>query len=168
MFAGLTSREHTGEDTSQQILNNISNTMTDRHVVNQKTNKQIPDLNTNNKENFGKKLCGVHPLDTFAKVSDKVLRKAEQDRGAVNSKSFVPRCHSQAPSSIHYFRSGEILPQEGGWLSGRDKGIPGNATSRKESGRVSCRPAIPHIVQKWRCHLPLEVSDSGLYLKSMG
>ena len=60
-------------------MSNISNTMTDRHIVNVKVNQQLDTKrkSAGAKKNLNTFFCGTHPLDSFAKVVDTTLKEFE-------------------------------------------------------------------------------------------
>ena len=66
-------------DSTGNILQNITNTMTDRCVVNSKVNSYLEA--TRESAGINKSLnaffCGTHPLDSFAKSADTVLQQYE-------------------------------------------------------------------------------------------
>lgn len=88
---GAAAKIITGQDSTSDIVSGITNTMTDRHVVNKKANQllyqakapsPVPEAPWNN---F---YCSVHPLDTLAKSADAAIKSLEggllpeQDAGA--------------------------------------------------------------------------------------
>ena len=70
----------------QKILDNISNTMTDRHIVNKAANRKLVEQQslTTDGSTLNNFFCGMHPLDTFAKSAEKnckILGKRTQTWG---------------------------------------------------------------------------------------
>ncbi|KAG1710423.1 Craniofacial development protein 2 [Nymphon striatum] len=104
-----------GEDRSQNIMGNISNTMTDRHVVNKKTDRHVVNKKTNSllEEQIGHALnsffCGMHPLDTFAKTCDEVLKEWEKDD--VNCGSSIYHRRSESTTQALIKATGKLFHQ---------------------------------------------------------
>ena len=73
----------TGRDTTAQILGEITNTMTDRHIVNKKANELLYMEKSRKGETastpWNNFYCSVHPLDTLAKSADASVKTVEQD-----------------------------------------------------------------------------------------
>ena len=101
-----------------KIFENISNTMTDRHVVNKSANTKLNAMCGHADENLNNFYCGMHPLDTFAKTADRVIKQWEQE--AQGNEIF--RCFKSCGSSNTYaviqalcrlcFKDGAGLPSE--------------------------------------------------------
>ena len=75
------------ETEHHKILKNITNTMTDRHVVNKSVNQKLKDkkadimmdVESDGHVQWNNFFCSMHPLDTMAKVCNKVLKHEEGD-----------------------------------------------------------------------------------------
>ena len=62
-----------GRSTGNSILNNMTNIMPDRHVVNKKTNAAIQQFKEN-KDECNNIYCAVHPLDMFTYCSVQIVK----------------------------------------------------------------------------------------------
>ena len=76
-------------DGDVNLLSNISNTMTDRVVVNKKINSILLEkkqlTSGQNGVVWNNFFCSVHPLDTFAKAAEKTLKSVQPcDQGSLN------------------------------------------------------------------------------------
>nr|XP_054771218.1 uncharacterized protein LOC129279140 [Lytechinus pictus] len=59
-----------------QVFKSVSNTMTDRAIVNNCIDRKLEEINETRLNSFR---CGMHPLDTIGKACDKVLVIQEKD-----------------------------------------------------------------------------------------
>ena len=100
---------------TNNIINNIANTMTDRHIVNKSANQKLANTADTNINNF---YCGMHPLDTFAKTADKTTKAWEDEMNPSGvTMSFKKRGCSAAFALIQAmcrlcFKDGAGLPTE--------------------------------------------------------
>lgn len=73
----------TCEAANPRIIKNISNSMTDRCIVNMAVTKKLAELREGETDirNF---FCSVHPLDTFAEAADAAIKEEEKDIAATH------------------------------------------------------------------------------------
>ena len=77
---------------NMKVISNVSNVLTDRLIVNKKTKKLLYDVKSDLQSNSNSPsdvsndnvvldsfFCGLHPLDSFAKNVDSVIKKWESD-----------------------------------------------------------------------------------------
>ena len=111
VLVGSIEQEHSGISTTQEIVDHITNTMTDRHVVNKKANQLLQSKKSAaNQEDWNNFFCSVHPLDSFAKCADKVLKSFETNF-SFKSKSFTHRSGSMTVGLI--FAVSKLFHKEG-------------------------------------------------------
>ena len=114
------------------LLTNISNTMTDRHIVNKATNSKLEELIQEEKEgaHINQMFCAMHPIETFAKSADKCISTWEKEGNLTPPQSFTSRSCSYTQGIIQAAlrlkeKDGVGLPSEvQTYLS--SEGIPSN------------------------------------------
>lgn len=96
----------------KDILENVSNTMTDRHAVNKCVNRKLGDKIEN--EEINNFYCAMQPLDTFAKTADKTIRYWEEKRSlSTTTMSFKKRMQCSICSLFRHCVVFASRPEQG-------------------------------------------------------
>lgn len=105
-------------DKGGDILNNITNTMTDRVVTNKKATRQLKERRKDPVRPWNNFFCAVHPLDTLEKKAFSVVNSWKSEHNArEGSKSFRRRSGCGTKGLIEavgrlFYKDGSGLPSE--------------------------------------------------------
>ena len=114
------------------MLDSITNTMTDRHIVNSKVNETVRTSRPNPSRSWNEFNCAVHPLDSFAKAADKALLAYEKSEGLTASQIRVFTNRGGSCTKALSFAVSKAFHKEGSGVPYelkvfmKSKGLPAN------------------------------------------
>ena len=102
-----------GRGLSQLLHDNISNTMTDRCITNCKVNEQLHSYKSGTAQSqpLNTFFCGVHPLDSFAKGVDRVVKDYEVENDVGTTQTYSHRSSSAVQGLVH--ATAKVFHKEG-------------------------------------------------------
>ena len=113
---------------TEDMLDSITNTMTDRHIVNTKVNETVRASRPDPSRSWNEFNCAVHPLDSFAKAADKALLAYENSEGLTASEVRVFTHRGGSCTKALSFAISKAFHKEGSELKVymKTKGLPAN------------------------------------------
>ena len=114
LFTGATEEAHSesGRGMRQLLHDNVSNTMTDR-CTNSKVNEQLNSFRSVGAQSqpLNTFFCGVHPLDSFAKGVDRVVKEYEVENDVGPTQTYSHRSSSAVQGLVH--ATAKVFHKEG-------------------------------------------------------